>query len=67
MVLYLMSVIQGGFNVGDLIFQLVMFISLLFIPLAIIGIIWFLKKRNNRLKRVEEKLDQLLSEKNEKQ
>ncbi|SEN71241.1 hypothetical protein SAMN05192533_11833 [Mesobacillus persicus] len=65
--MYLLGAAQGALHTGDIIFQLMMFISLLFIPLVILVVFLIVKKRNNRLKRVEEKLDQLLSEKNEKQ
>ncbi|MDF2038327.1 hypothetical protein P2R12_15280 [Cytobacillus oceanisediminis] len=54
---------QAGFNGGDILFQLLAFAFLLTIP-AIIFILFFIfKKRNDRLKRVEEKLDRLLENK----
>lgn len=56
-----------GMNVGDIIFQLMSFLILLGIPLAIIFIFRAARrKRNNRLDRIEEKLDQLLAEKEPK-
>lgn len=54
----------AGINTGDIIFQLIMFLFVLAIPLGIITVVIVFKKRNSRLKRVEEKLDILLSEKN---
>jgi preprotein translocase subunit YajC len=58
--LYLLTAAHG-INVGDTIFQLIMFFILLAIPLAIITVFLVIRKNNNRLKRVEEKLDNLLS------
>ena len=49
-------------NIGDIIFQLISFTIFLAIPVAIILIVVVLWKRNNRLKRVEEKVDKLLGE-----
>ncbi|MBW3111654.1 hypothetical protein KYJ26_07430 [Bacillus sp. MCCB 382] len=49
-------------NTGDIIFQLISFIIFLAIPVAIILIVVVLWKRNNRLKRVEEKVDKLLGD-----
>ncbi|MHC0035323.1 hypothetical protein [Pseudoneobacillus sp. C159] len=60
--MYLLTAAHG-MNVGDIIFQLIMFIILLAIPLAIIIVFLVIRKNNNRLKRVEEKIDKLLSEK----
>lgn len=60
-ILYLFTAAHG-INVGDIIFQLIMFFILLAIPLAIITVVLVVRKRNNRLKRVEEKIDKLLSE-----
>lgn len=65
--LNLLVAAAGRLNTGDIIFQLIAFIIVLTIPLGIIIVLFVFKKRNNRLKRVEEKLDKLLSEKeNEK-
>jgi len=47
-------------NGGDLLFQLIMFTILLAIPATILVAFLIMKKRNNRLKQVEEKLDKLL-------
>jgi len=47
-------------NGGDLLFQLIMFTILLAIPATIVVAFLIMKKRNNRLKQVEEKLDKLL-------
>jgi len=55
-----------GVNIGDIIFQLIMFLIVLAIPLAIIIVFIILRKRNCRLKRVEEKLDKLILEKEDK-
>jgi hypothetical protein len=52
-----------GLNVGDIIFQLIMLFIILAIPLTIITVVVAIRKNNNRLKRVEEKLDKLLTEK----
>ncbi|MDX8342216.1 hypothetical protein [Rossellomorea sp. YZS02] len=49
-------------NTGDIIFQLFSFLFLLAIPAVIILLVVVLRKRNNRLKRVEEKLDKLLAD-----
>ncbi|MCT2536473.1 hypothetical protein NC661_03560 [Aquibacillus koreensis] len=53
----------GGIHIGDIIFSL---FSFLFLVAIVVGIVWFViisKKKNNRLERVEEKLDKLLNEK----
>lgn len=56
-----------GINMGDIIFQLMSFLILLGIPLVLIIIFSKARKtRNNRLDRIEEKLDQLLAEKEPK-
>lgn len=56
-----------GINVGDIIFQLMSFLILLGIPVVLIFIFSKARrKRNNRLDRIEEKLDQLLAEKEPK-
>lgn len=57
---------HAGINVGDIIFQLVAFLFLLAIPLTFIIVFAKIKKRNSRLNRIEEKLDQLLAEKDQK-
>lgn len=57
---------HAGINVGDIIFQLVAFIILLAIPLTFLIVFVKIKKRNSRLSRIEEKLDQLLDEKEHK-
>lgn len=63
----LMEAGHAGINIGDIIFQLMSFLILLGIPLAIIFIYRAARrKRNNRLDRIEEKLDQLLAEKEPK-
>jgi energy-converting hydrogenase Eha subunit H len=65
-ILYLLTTAHSGINAGDIIFQLIMFFIFLAIPLVIIVVFLVLRKSNNRLKRVEEKLDILLSEKEKK-
>lgn len=56
-----------GINVGDVIFQLMSFLILLGIPVIFIFIFSKARrKRNDRLDRIEEKLDQLLAEKEPK-
>jgi low affinity Fe/Cu permease len=64
--LYLLTSSHIGINAGDIIFQLILFIILLTIPLAIILVFFVQRKRNNRLERIEEKLDKLLIEKDKK-
>jgi hypothetical protein len=60
--LYLLASV-GGVNTGDIIFQLVSFLLLLAIPVGIIIVVVVFRKRNSRQKRIEEKLDKLLSDK----
>ncbi|MGG4166426.1 hypothetical protein ABEW00_02940 [Rossellomorea vietnamensis] len=50
-------------NTGDIIFQLMSLLFLLAIPVGIIIFVVILRRRNSRLKRVEEKLDNLLADK----
>ncbi|NMH67883.1 hypothetical protein HF072_03675 [Bacillus sp. RO3] len=50
-------------NTGDIIFQLMSFLFLLAIPVGIIIFVVVLRRRTSRLKRVEEKLDKIISEK----
>lgn len=50
-------------NTGDIIFQLVSLVFLLAIPVGIILFVVILRRRNSRLKRVEEKVDRLLADK----
>ncbi|MCA0147176.1 hypothetical protein LCD52_00085 [Rossellomorea vietnamensis] len=50
-------------NTGDIIFQLVSLVFLLAIPVGIILFVVILRRRNSRLKRVEEKVDKLLADK----
>lgn len=64
--MYLLASAQAGFNTGDIIFQFIMFLIVLAIPLAIIILALILRKRNSRLERVEEKLDKLILEKENK-
>jgi large-conductance mechanosensitive channel len=62
----LFTIAHSGINAGDIIFQLIMFCIILAIPFTIIKVFLVLRKSNNRLKRVEEKLDKLISEKENK-
>ncbi|WP_053362380.1 hypothetical protein [Bacillus sp. FJAT-27251] len=54
---------QGGLNGGDILFQFIMLILLLATAAVIISVFMTIRKRNDRLKRVEEKLDKLLTDK----
>ncbi|TYS01407.1 hypothetical protein FZC84_01765 [Rossellomorea vietnamensis] len=59
-----MYLLQADFNGGDIAFQVLMFILLLGVPAAIlILIVVWLKGRNKRLDRIEEKMDLLLKDK----
>ncbi|RIW37289.1 hypothetical protein D3H55_04415 [Bacillus salacetis] len=59
-----MYLLQAGFNGGDILFQLIMFILLLGIPAALLFLfLALMKKRKSRLDRIEKKLDSLLKEK----
>ncbi|MFC4321284.1 hypothetical protein [Litchfieldia salsa] len=53
-------------NIGDIIFQLIAFVMVLAIPLGIIILVVTYRKGMSRLKRVEDKLDKLLSVKENK-
>ena len=57
---------QAGFNAGDILFQLLAFVFLLTIPAIIVILFFIFKRRNHRLKRVEEKIDHLLLKMEEK-
>ncbi|WP_264740093.1 hypothetical protein [Cytobacillus firmus] len=54
---------QAGFNAGDILFQLLAFAFLLTIPAFMVILFFIFKRRNDRLERVEEKLDRLLENK----
>ncbi|WP_370221926.1 hypothetical protein [Cytobacillus sp.] len=54
---------QAGFNAGDILFQLLAFAFLLTVPAIIVILFFIFKRRNDRLKRVEEKVDRLLENK----
>ncbi|MDM5227214.1 hypothetical protein QUF73_13465 [Cytobacillus sp. NJ13] len=54
---------QAGFNGGDILFQLLAFAFLLTIPAFMVILFFIFKRRNDRIKRVEEKLDRLLENK----
>ncbi|MFG6116691.1 DUF4083 family protein [Halobacillus sp. MO56] len=61
--MYLLA--EGGLMVGDVIAQLLFFVILI---LMIVGITVFIRnftKRNKRLERIEEKLDELLKDRND--
>lgn len=53
-------IIGASVHVGDLIFQLVSFVFLLGVIAGVVFLILSLKKRNSKLDRVEQKVDQLL-------
>ncbi|MCM3585863.1 hypothetical protein M3182_08915 [Mesobacillus maritimus] len=57
---------QTGFNIGDVIFQMMMLLTLVGIPILIIFLIRSRKNQKDQLKRVEEKVDQLLADKENK-
>jgi low affinity Fe/Cu permease len=61
--LYLLASSHIGINAGDIVFQLILIIILLAIPLAIIVVFFVQRKRNKRLARIEDKLDKLLMKK----
>lgn len=65
-ILFIISSVQAGINIGDIIFQLAAFIMLLSIPAALIILYRIFKRRNKRMDRIEEKLDQLLAEKEDR-
>ncbi|MFE4521940.1 hypothetical protein ACFRCQ_07235 [Cytobacillus firmus] len=50
----------AGLNAGDILFQLLAFAFLLTIPGIPVILFFIFKRRNDRLKRMEEKLDQIL-------
>jgi preprotein translocase subunit YajC len=54
---------QGGLNGGDILFQFIMLILLLAIAAVILSVFMTIRRRNDRSKRVEEKLDKLLTDK----
>ncbi|WP_138417123.1 hypothetical protein [Aquibacillus sediminis] len=60
--MFLLLASVGGINTGDMIIQFVSFFMLVAIPVAMIIFFIVLRKSSERLKRVEEKLDQLISE-----
>ncbi|MCM3242074.1 hypothetical protein NX029_18290 [Cytobacillus firmus] len=57
---------QAGFNAGDILFQLLAFVFLLAIPAILVILFFIFKRRNDRLKRMEEKIDHLLLKMEEK-
>ncbi|MCP3738134.1 LPXTG cell wall anchor domain-containing protein [Rossellomorea sp. BNER] len=62
----LLASAHGGFNIGDIIFQLTMLLIVIGIPLVLILTFFVFSRRNKRLNRIEEKLDKLLSDKKNK-
>ncbi|URM32532.1 hypothetical protein LLY41_19650 [Cytobacillus firmus] len=56
----LFTLALAGWNAGDFIFQLLAFAFLLAIPGILVIFFFIFKRRNDRLKRMEEKLDQIL-------
>lgn len=61
-----MIAIGAAFNGGDILFQFIAFLFLLFIPMTVALYIFLVKKRNSRLDRLEEKVDHLLRKIDEK-
>jgi hypothetical protein len=62
-----MYILNATFNGGDILFQFIMFLLLLGGPAVLILLFIFIRKRSNdRLNRIEEKLDRLLNEKDDK-
>ncbi|MCM3670625.1 hypothetical protein M3181_16805 [Mesobacillus maritimus] len=57
---------QTGFYIGDVIFQFMMLLTLVGIPILIIFLIRSRKNQKDQLKRVEEKVDRLLADKENK-
>ena len=57
---------QAGFYIGDVIFQFMMLLTLVGIPILIIFLIRSRKNQKDQLKRVEEKVDRLLADKENK-
>ncbi|MBG9446209.1 hypothetical protein [Cytobacillus firmus] len=56
----LFTLALAGLNAGDILFQLLVFAFLLTIPGILVIFFFIFKRRNDRLKRMEEKLDQIL-------
>lgn len=56
----LFTLALAGLNAGDILFQLLAFAFLLTIPGILVIFFFIFKRRNDRLKRMEEKLDQIL-------
>ncbi|WP_163970423.1 DUF4083 family protein [Oceanobacillus halotolerans] len=53
----------GGLHIGDMIFQLLFFIILSLVVAGIVLVFVTMINRNKQLNRIEQKLDQLLTEK----
>ncbi|URT71643.1 hypothetical protein [Cytobacillus firmus] len=56
----LFTLALAGLNAFDILFQLLAFAFLLTIPGILVIFFFIFKRRNDRLKRMEEKLDQIL-------
>jgi hypothetical protein len=67
-IMFLLALASHGFNVnvGDIIFQSIMFLVTICIPSVLILIFFVSVKRNKHLERIEEKLDRLLLDKENK-
>jgi hypothetical protein len=65
-IIMLLASAHGGFNIGDIIFQLTMLLIVIGIPLVLILTFFVFSRRNKRLNRIEEKLNKLLSDKKNK-
>ncbi|MBM7587491.1 heme/copper-type cytochrome/quinol oxidase subunit 2 [Bacillus pakistanensis] len=60
--MFILASTIGGFNIGDLIFQLTMLLIVIGIPVVLILTLFVFSRRNKRLNRIEEKVDKLLSD-----
>ncbi|TFB22824.1 hypothetical protein E3U55_06190 [Filobacillus milosensis] len=58
-----MNLLMSALNTGDMFAQLIMFVFALGIPLILILIFLSMKKKDDRLKRLEDKVDQLIADK----
>ncbi|ASK63891.1 hypothetical protein CFK37_17865 [Virgibacillus phasianinus] len=59
--MFLMS--AGGLLIGDIIFQVVLLLVVITIVVGVTLLFNTINKKNNRLNRLEEKVDKLLSDK----
>ena len=59
----LLASAPGGISTGDIIFQLFSFFFLAAIVVGITSLFFIFRKRSKRLRRIEEKVDKLLADK----